>query len=436
MSAHSLTSMRLQRLGCEPGSDRGVATLTVVMVLFFIVSMVAAYTSRNLIFEQRTSANQYRSTQALEVADAGLNWALALLNGGRIDPACAASADPAHDTFRERYLSIDPDTGMVLPRLIPAAVPPAPLMAGCVFNGAGWTCSCPSAGLPVVATPPGSGVFPAFRVRFETNAAKPGLVTIKVNGCTRNADACLGFPPTGETNEGRVTVTALVALKGGVTTLPAAPVTAKGNIDLGAAALTAINSNPLDSGITVHAGRLINPGSLKLVAAPGSPPSQSILENDLSLDTLDSDRMFSNAFGMSRTTYRDQPGAVKLSCGGTCSAATVRTAIANNPGRVLWLDGALDVNSAGDIGSAAAPVVIVVNGNVTFSSDVNIYGLVYTATADWVTSGTSTIRGAVMAQGNLGGNSTATVVYDRDVLRRLRLLSGSFVVVPGSWRDF
>ncbi|MBK7062382.1 MAG: hypothetical protein IPH51_18705 [Rubrivivax sp.] len=35
-----------------------------MMVLFFIMSLVAAYTSRNLIFEQRTSANQLRSTQA------------------------------------------------------------------------------------------------------------------------------------------------------------------------------------------------------------------------------------------------------------------------------------------------------------------------------------------------------------------------------------
>ena len=52
--------------------ERGAATLVVVMVLFFIISMVAAYTSRNLIFEQRTSANQYRSTQAQEAAEAGL----------------------------------------------------------------------------------------------------------------------------------------------------------------------------------------------------------------------------------------------------------------------------------------------------------------------------------------------------------------------------
>ncbi|HRZ62470.1 MAG TPA: PilX N-terminal domain-containing pilus assembly protein, partial [Rubrivivax sp.] len=44
---------------------RGAAALVVVMVLFFIMSLVAAYASRNLIFEQRTSANNYRSTQAL-----------------------------------------------------------------------------------------------------------------------------------------------------------------------------------------------------------------------------------------------------------------------------------------------------------------------------------------------------------------------------------
>ena len=48
------------------GHQRGVATLAVVMVLFFIIALTAAYTSRNMIFEQKTSANQYRSTLAFE----------------------------------------------------------------------------------------------------------------------------------------------------------------------------------------------------------------------------------------------------------------------------------------------------------------------------------------------------------------------------------
>ena len=56
-----------------PGSrQRGAATLIVVMILFFVMTLVAAYTNRSLIFEQRTSANQYRSTQSLEIADAGM----------------------------------------------------------------------------------------------------------------------------------------------------------------------------------------------------------------------------------------------------------------------------------------------------------------------------------------------------------------------------
>ena len=54
------------------------------MVLFFIMSLVAAYASRNLIFEQRTSANNYRSTQAFEAAEAGLEWS------GSCWPMCAA----------------------------------------------------------------------------------------------------------------------------------------------------------------------------------------------------------------------------------------------------------------------------------------------------------------------------------------------------------
>ena len=65
--------------------QRGAATLVVVMVLFFIISMVAAYTSRNMIFEQRTGANLYRATQSFEAAEAGMNWALMMLNRGRID---------------------------------------------------------------------------------------------------------------------------------------------------------------------------------------------------------------------------------------------------------------------------------------------------------------------------------------------------------------
>ena len=59
--------MRNQR-ATSCSAQRGAAALVVVMVLFFIISLVAAYASRNMIFEQKTSANQYRSTAAMEAA--------------------------------------------------------------------------------------------------------------------------------------------------------------------------------------------------------------------------------------------------------------------------------------------------------------------------------------------------------------------------------
>ncbi len=423
-------------LQCRQAHQRGVASLIVVMVLFFIISMVAAYTSRNLIFEQRTSTNQYRSTQALEAADAGLQWALGLLNSGRIDPSCVASTNLADTSFRQRYVSINGSTGAITPLLTSLG---ATLMPSCVFDGSNWQCSCPVDGAPSVTTPSGAGVFPAFRVRFVAVPSRTGVVKVESNGCTRNADSCLNFPASGSDNEGRVTVTALVALKGGVSTIPAAPLTLMGSLGLlGSANLTVVNSDPATTGITVHAGQGVSSTGLKRITTPGTPSELSVFEGDPTLGGLSPNRMFANVFGLWRETYRDQPGAVLLNCGlGGCSANTVRTTIAQNPGRVLWLQGDFSVDSAGDIGSAAEPVVIVASGAISFSAAARMYGLLYTQAATWTTtSGAAEVRGAVVAEGNVVGSSTATFVYDAPLLTQLRTRSGSFALVPGSWRDF
>ena len=162
-----------------------------------------------------------------------------------------------------------------------------------------------------------------------------------------------------------------------------------------------------------------------------------MVDTDLSLSSLTPNRMFANVFGLWRETYRDQPGAVLLNCGLVgCSASAVRTTIAQNPGRVLWLQGDFSVDSSGDIGSATEPVVIVASGGVTFTAAARMYGLLYTQAATWTTSGAAEVRGAVVAEGNVGGTSTATFVYDAPLLTQLRTRSGSFALVPGSWRDF
>src|SRR5688572_25736445 len=81
--------------------QHGVAALAVTMLLFFVMVLGVAFVNRNLVFEQRASANQYRSTQAFEAAEAGVEWALALLGRNqRIGGDCLPTADTAATSFR------------------------------------------------------------------------------------------------------------------------------------------------------------------------------------------------------------------------------------------------------------------------------------------------------------------------------------------------
>lgn len=438
-----------------PRQQRGAATLLVVMVLFFIVSLVAAYASRNLLFEQKTAANQYRSTAALEAAEAGLGWATSLLNGGRIDATCLPSANPANNSFRERYLAID-DGGLITPRTLPAPSTVA-LNPSCVFNGNAWQCSCPVDATPALPVPAGTDMHPAFRLRFVAMAGQPGLVQVEINACTRADDACLNFPATGASNEARVTVSAILALKGGVATIPGAALTAREGVDLSGSGLTLSIAPPSPANADKPQGVLINAGqgvtsmgaSTLTPPVPGTPVSSLIAENDPTMGPTAlvavaphsvGDAMFARTFGAWPDDYRDQPGVVVLNCAVDCTASQVRNAIAQSPGLPIWLNGGFDIDSGGDIGTETQPVAIVATGGVRFTAAADVYGLVYTRTATWgPDAGTGpSIRGAMVAENAIsgGGMTTATLIYDQAILNRVRQKTGSFVVVPGSWRDF
>lgn len=434
--------------------QRGAAALVVVLLLLLIVALVAAYTSRNLIFEQRTSANQYRSTQALEAAEAGVEWALTLLNAGRIDAQCQPHADPStpDTTFRQRYLQLAADTGRVTALKYDKdadGVAEEPLRPACVFDGSDWRCSCPTAAAPALADPAGAGPFPAFRVRLydaPDNPVEPpypaGVVRIEATGCTR-LDAAPGQICADATSPGdaQARVTVLAALKGALTSAPVAALSVRGELDVGAGLLRAVNGAHGASGITVLTGDAALQGTpLLLATTPGTPLEASVVENDprLSDASLTPERMFTGVFGAARDTYRQQPASVELACNPTCSGAAVRDLVRLDPGRIVWVGGSLDLDTTDPIGTAAEPALLVVNGDLTASqSGAVVNGVVYLTGAQWSGAAT-TVRGAVVAESalTLSGTGPLTVEHDAPTLERLRRTHGSFVRVPGSWRDF
>lgn len=418
-----------------PRGQRGAAALIVTMLLFFAMVLAAVFTNRSLVVEQRTSANQYRSTQAFEAADAGLEWALAQLNSnGAIGDDCLASATAGATPFRARYLHVDTVPASFAPVTWSNAGTPTALQPTCVRGGSGWSCSCPTAGHPVLAAPSANDPAPAFTLSFQPGA-RPGSVRVVSTGCTRLAGACV--PGGATTADATARVQIELALLPGLRTAPSATLTARGGVTADVQPIGLHNPDP-STGIAVLAGGAIATGRARLTAPAGSPPSTSLVGNDVALAALTPDRFFASYFGLDKAAWRDQPAVTTVDCHSPCAAA-LQAAIAAAPGNaMLWVEGDLALAGPMTLGTVRAPVLIVVNGTVQLDGAVVVNGLLYSGTLNWsnTSGGGAVLRGALITEDSYQGNGAPDLFYDPQVLAALRGTSGTFARVSGSWRDF
>lgn len=421
----AMTTRHLHEAGRR--QQTGLATLTVVMLLFLAMGITVLYTNRSLLFEQKTSANQYRSTQAFEVAEAGIEWALANINNQRIiGTDCIPPVTPGVGdvTFKRRYTQTDFDTGLIAP---------TGLRAACVITAGGYTCSCPTVGNPAA-----TAVGPAFSIQF-TATTQPGLIQLTAYGCTDTGAAAKDVrcvPGGTGSSDAHAQITTLVGLLPAVSTPPAAAITAKTTVAWTGtgAALGVVNRDPSTNGITINAGGEVDESKARVITLPGSPPSSSIIENDTSLATLSDDAMFQTFMGMTKAEYQDL--AHQVTCSGNCSS-TLEAAVAGGA-RTIWVNGDMDIQGNVTLGTTELPIVLVVNGNVTLNGTMDVIGLVYCTALTWDNTGggSAFLRGAAVAEGAFTGNGSPDFFYDADVLRRLALDTGAFAKIPGSWKDF
>jgi hypothetical protein len=507
MSPLALHRSRAARPSQRTLRSRGVATLVVVMVLFFLVAMVAAYTNRTLIFDQRTSTNQLRSAQAFTTAEAGVDWVLAQLNAGLLDNSCRPSTtvdNDDHRSLRDRLLLVqatDADTGLldgsVRPRLRDFT---EQLVSRCVFNGSatdslGWNCTCDrdGAALDDPTRPAGDQPAPAFafnfaRMTYETSVVElPKTVTrLAVIGCSQVSN-CFDLDVGADAGSSVSNVNMLISLRPALRTQPGSPLTVGGSVTAMPAGgfaggqsirlvnnpLVALNSGKKEpsSGLTVVAGGSVPATNMLLESVPGTPGAATRAENDASLalpavpaaafpplGLTTRDRFFVSSFGMAPETYRLQPGIVRLPCaaGSPCTAAAVRTAMQRNPGQAIWLSGAGGLTLDSNLGEAnddptqpvaRGPLMLIVEGPVTASDGVVVWGVIYghNAAWTWTVNGAVTIQGAVLSEGDftLVGGATAprlTIDYsnahDKGVFNFLRGRAGSYARFNTGWRDW
>lgn len=422
------------RRGAPSQPQRGVAALVVTMTLFFAMLLVAVFANRNLVFEQRSSANQYRSTQAFEAAEAGLEWAQAQLNNvAGIGGDCKASSDEAAVSFRDRYLRVaQAGAGFSATQWNNAGVPTG-LQPACVHNGSGWQCSCPGNGPAQPAAPAQAAM--AFSVEFLAGA-KSGVVRVVSRGCSSFGGACA--PGSTQATDAVARVEASLALLPGLASAPAAALTLRGSLDIGNAALGVHNADIASGAVALHAGANVQAPMLRVSTAPGAAASGSVVSQDPRLAALSAAQLFAGYFGLDRPSWTQQPVVTALSCAGNCATALGQAVNAAGSNAMIRVIGNLDVEGPVTIGTRQRPTLIVVDGSAQLRGAVTLHGVLYAASLRWdgPTASGALARGALVSETSYQGDGTPDLVYDPAILALLRSRSGMFARVSGSWRDF
>ena len=394
MKSHSLTT------------QRGAATLGVALMMVFAILLSVAFANRSMIFEAKTSANQYRAAQAFEAAEAGLEWAIAQLNHDvPIGDDCLPSKQAAASPFREHGAAV--------------------FEAACVENGGNWACSCPASGAP---QPVGAGSSAlAFAIRLAP-ASQAGLLQLTSIGCSDGTAACL----SGSSNGSRAQVQVLVGRLPGLDSPPPAALTVRGTSSFNSPTLVVRHSDPRSGGITVHSGGSVDSARLQLTSSPGTPVAASVTDDDPALAQLSVQGLFASVFRMDKATWRAQPTVRIVDCKSACDQSLAQTPYTS----LMWLDGGLKLDTPIVLGTPERPVLLVADGPVDIHANAIIHGVVYTTSTSWTDTAGASVNGAVLVEGNLQATGATQIDHNAALLKALHDRTGSYARVAGSWRDF
>jgi len=457
-----------------PG-QRGVASLAVAMVLLFGMTLIAFFASRSMVFEQRTSANQYRATKAFEAAEAGIEWALAQINEqdciSETLGAGVCDATGGVVSYRTRY--INPVAGGFTP--LTGRRSGCSLSTNAATRAVTLNCHAPASSTLALG---GAATDPRFAIEWNAGP-DPRTVELISTGCVGQGPPCDGSGSP----EATAVVRVLLRVSPDLPSAPGAGLTS-GGVAITAGSIKVVNTDRASNGITINSGSTVGfSSSMDLETIEGSSLRASVLDNDTALAALatNPDAFFKQYFGKTPSEWRVDGQTIVLTNAGNSGPAFSAASPgftcnnANNCGEAVsyymdrgnnkfWVQGNVDFGNCntclpttfdGNLGSRDFPVLLASSGDIGFSANIKAFGLFYASTltvangVDPSGQGTATVFGALVTNGNFcrvgqggtcsnAGNGTLagnlTVVYDPVGLTD-GPPKGLLVRVPGSWRD-
>lgn len=429
-------------------AERGFGALAVMLLLLFGASIVVFYLNRGLVFEQKTSANQVRSTTAFEVAEAGLEWATGMLNSpNEITTACALTATST-SSFRAKYLQVGGAT---------TVTPASTTYPGCKINGTTLSCSCPdlpSAGNEAFASPADTSSRPSFTVAFEATG-DPQAVRVTSTGCTAQTAMCrpnTAISPSGATtgnSDAWAQVSVILKLRPLLRAGPTAALTCGTSCAVGGA-YTISNTDVASNGYLVNAGTTItssNYAESHYETIPGQPRENALVADDQSLaaiagtdPTCNNSAVFSTFFGVTMAEYAASPQVRSITCSNASGCRSALTDAYNAGWRNFYFPTGLTLTGNDAIGASGAgnSVTIVTPGDFDITGTFDLYGVVYSNSANVndLGTGSADVVGAIITCRGYNNNGSGILRYDSSGFSGNTLRPGVMVRVPGSWRDF
>lgn len=389
----------------------GAATLVITVVLLFVMSLFVVYTGHTVSVEKTVTANQQREMQAVNSAQAGIDYFVALVEMNQVDR----------------------ETGAILATA--PAVPGNVTADGCMSGG----------GLPQFA--------------LASERLAPRVYSVDALGFS---DDCIG--------ERRVR--ASVARGSiGLRNPPNYPVIARGNVTGGGAAHNIMNP---ESNLTIWTGATHDPAnSHTLIANPANPcdyrnpeillqscrptgnqpgplmydQGLSVIANDPNLSVLSNDQYFLNFFGKTHEQLLADGNVEAISAQDFLAAVagpleggaySVSGPLALQGGTV-GCSGSLQPNQECGRGAHqhldVHPSLVIVDGNLSAAGNPVVYGVVYIR-GDLNVSGTLRVFGSLIVEGQVTGNGNVDVYFASQVIENVAMDVAAATVVPGTWRDW
>jgi Tfp pilus assembly protein PilX len=415
-------------------SQRGAATLFTAVMILLGITLVTLTTSKTVLVETQTAADNYRTTQAVAAANYAMDYGVSYFDNGGFDQAINASgtaiAGCTADTANGHDCIVD---SVAVPDLT-SADGNQTTTATLTFNNAVGTRCVPTGTVPSMK----KGQITA------TGLSDDGLASRTISQCVGTLDLLKNDGPKQPlVAQGNVALTGNARIINRYTNTT---IWSGDDVSIGSSsAMETYIKNPATG--TLTQAQLLDTdddNNTQLVSNRNLGNGLDIIDKDPSLGTLIGLDFFKNFFNVdSRAQLKAMAAAAGQSY--TSISDAVTTPVKSG---LIWVEGDQSMNG-GTIGSITAPAIVIINGDFTLGGGATIYGVLY-VTGIYTINGTPQVIGSNVVEGTdldsggipatppiVKGTGTISLVFWQSIESgTTNPMIGLTTVIGGSWRDW